>query len=209
MTDRSIGSVRDYYERTVSGHPPGSPRAVDWGSPDAQMLRLQVLLSAMEAMGPQSVCDLGCGLGALLQVIRNAGHDWAYVGIDLAPSMIALADARAPGGGPATFAVGRTPGQADVVVGSGIFNVRPGVTDEDWRRHVDATLGAMVRSARVGVVTNFLPPVTPGHTPASHLHYEDPERVSALVRSLGCRVETLSDYGPFDFTLVAWKELAP
>jgi pyridoxal 5'-phosphate synthase pdxS subunit len=35
--------------------------------------------------------------------------------------MIALADARAPGGGPATFAVGRTPGHADVVVGSGIF----------------------------------------------------------------------------------------
>ncbi len=206
-TERSLAIVRGYYENAVATHPPSSPLAVDWASVEAQSSRLAVLLDATAAMSPGSVCDLGCGVGALLALIRSRGHRWLYTGVDVAPAMIERAT-RAVVDSAAEFVVGGEPTPADVVVASGIFNVRPGLSDEAWQGHVDATLIMMLRAATVGVVANFLPPPSAGWETEPHLYHESPARVSALFRDHGCDVSLITDYGPYDFTLVARKECA-
>ena len=103
-------------------------------------------------LGCASVCDLGCGYGAYLDHLRDAGWEGEYVGIDVTPGMVEAGRARHPG---MRFEVGSAPVPAEAVVASGIFNVRFG-DDDSWRAHVRRTIASMVEVATVGVAFNVL-----------------------------------------------------
>ena len=198
--------MRAYYERAAASHPVGSPRSVDWATEEAQQARLRVILAATAAMSPVSVCDLGCGLGAFRALARASGYPWHYIGVDIAQTMITRAASIACADPAARFVVGAEPLPADVVVASGIFNVRVNAPGAVWRHHVDTTLALMLNAATTGIAVNFLPPASGGREPSPHLHHEDPSRVVALLESSGCWVDVQTDYGPFDFTVIAQKE---
>ena len=62
--------------------------------PTTPSTRAAAQLLVAELEGPGVVIDLGCGAGDLCEPVRAAGFD--YLGVDLSPDMVALAQRRFP-----------------------------------------------------------------------------------------------------------------
>ena len=178
-----LDHVRDYYVERILRHGAG-PAGVDWGDEAAQDSRLAPLAAFVMAADAASVCDVGCGYGALLDMLRAEGFAGSYAGVDIAAEMIDVARERCAADDAATFDVGRWAVKCDLVVASGIFNVRLAASDSGWRRIVDKTLQQFAEVARMGIAVNFLPPPTVP-VERTDLHFEDPARVTALLSGLG------------------------
>lgn len=208
MTEGGLDAERlralvEHFERTFARHGP-TARGVDWRSESAQAERIEILVAELLRSPRASVCDLGCGYGPLLDALRAAGHEGRYSGVDLSGELIGSARTRHAHDREASFRFGSAPGPADFVVASGLFSLRLGVGERAWRAHLDSTLRQMVACASVAVLANFLlSPPLPSFRP--DLHYEDPERVSAVLRAAGASdVRIVTKPGLLDFTAVAY-----
>jgi SAM-dependent methyltransferase len=144
-----LDGVADHYERLLAAHG-ATARGADYRDEASQRVRFGRLDRLV--LGAGSVCDLGCGYGAYLDHLQAQGWAGDYVGIDLTPGMVDAARARHPG---ARFEVGSDPVPAEVVVASGIFNVRYG-DDEAWSALVRRTIDAMWAACTLGVAFNVL-----------------------------------------------------
>lgn len=95
----------------------------------------------VDSLGPRSVLDAGCGTGRVAIELDRRGLD--VVGVDLDPSMLAVASAKAPGirwvhADLATVAVGRA-FEAVVMAGNVMIFVTPGTEEAvmaNLRRHL-------------------------------------------------------------------------
>ena len=93
---------------------------------------------------------------------------------------------------------------ADLVVASGIFNVKLDVADGDWQRYVDETIATLGALARRRLAFNLLPPASSPQLERADLHYADRDAVVALcAATLGADdVAVREDYGLWEFTVV-------
>lgn len=149
------------------------------------------------------MCELGCGYGAYLEHLRHAGYAGRYVGIDIAPEMIGAALAQFPED---RFEVGDAPVPADVVVASGIFNVRGGNDVDAWSVHMDATVDAMWSAAGRGLVFNVLTTDSVPGDRAEDFHYVDvDEFVASLDRLPEATIETRRDFGTHELTVFVYR----
>ncbi|MBK1657963.1 hypothetical protein CKO45_06930 [Paracraurococcus ruber] len=179
-----------------------TPLGVDWTCMPTQHLRHLQLLRLCDTTAPATVNDLGCGYGALLELLEDRHPGWAvdYCGVDVAAAMVRAARRRWRGRPATRFATGAAPPRgADYGLASGIFNVR---LDHDlivWEAMVAATLAALARTSRRGFAVNLLlPPAKPG------LYAAPPERWAAHCRDrLGLVVEVVAGYGLPEATLIA------
>ena len=196
--------VRDYYSGTIERHGP-TPLGVDWPNAASQYLRFVQLLKACDFRKPFSLNDLGCGYGAVLEYLamRHAETDIAYRGIDISPSMVAVARERWAGIGRAKFAVGQRCGEtADYSLASGVFNVRLGHPVPDWEVYIQSILADMCASSRIGFAVNFMLPHDNEPT-EDELYRTEPRRWLGYCRNeLGCSVRLLRGYGLREFTLL-------
>ena len=130
MSEQQIlDRVERYYSGRFAAHG-ATAQGVDWNSPESQEVRFAQLALACPPNEPFTLLDYGCGYGALLPYLRERGHDVSYVGFDLSLAMLEHARERFAGDSGATFAgPDDTLVPADVVVASGIFNVRMDVDD--------------------------------------------------------------------------------
>lgn len=191
-----------HFEQALARHGP-TARGVDWRTESDQVARNEMLAAEIMATPESPVCDLGCGYGALLDQLRACGYGGRYTGIDASSDMIGAASARNAEDPRASFHVGTAPEPADIVVASGLFSWHLGVNRGQWVAHVDATLGRMVEAASSAVLVNFLARTALVNlTP--HLHYDDPDRVGAVLLAAGARkVRIVTRAGLRDFTVVA------
>src|SRR3989339_1295714 len=72
---------------------------VFWKDSDGQILRLELLLQTVaqeDLNGPITINDLGCGYGALFDLVKNEPmmRGGRYIGYDISPEMIATAKAQ-------------------------------------------------------------------------------------------------------------------
>ena len=194
-----LGPVAAHFERTLHEHGP-TARGADWRDEASRDERFRQLDRLALEPGVESVCELGCGWGAYLEHLRQMGYTGRYVGVDITPAMIGAALARFPED---RFELGADPRPADVVVASGIFNVRTGNDDAVWAAHVDQTVDAMWAVAAHGLVFNVLTlDGAPGDR-APHFHYVDVDAfVAGLGRLAGATVEARRDYGAHELTLL-------
>lgn len=194
--------IVEHFERTFARHG-ASARGVDWRGESAQAERLEILVAEILSTPEASVCDLGCAYGPLLDALRAAAHTGRYVGVDISSDLIQAAAERHGGDTRASFRVGAAPQPADLIVASGLFSLRLGAGDREWREHVDATLGLMVRCARRAVLVNFLlAGALPQATP--HLYFDDPKRITGVLLDSGATdVRIVTKPGLADFTAVA------
>jgi SAM-dependent methyltransferase len=87
----------DPYRDAVRAHG-GGFEATLWGSPETQRLRFDVLTSmiTLDALRGSRVLDLGCGDGALAQVLCiELRLGVSYIGLDAMPEMVEAARAKA------------------------------------------------------------------------------------------------------------------
>ena len=90
--------------------------------------------------------------------------------------------------------------------GSGIFNVRNDIGDEEWRAYILQTLKAMSASSRKGFAFNALTSYSDAHLMRRELYYSNPlEMFNYYKINFSKNVALLHDYDLYDFTILVKK----
>jgi SAM-dependent methyltransferase len=207
VTDADIhAEIASYYAAKLAQHGE-TARGVDWNSEAGQEGRFEQLAKVLPSEGAFSVNDVGCGYGALLDFLAARYPSFDYCGCDISIEMIRAARARHPDKPRAVFAHGdQPPAVADFGLASGIFNVRLGHGDSEWRRYIDATLDVLDRTSRLGFAFNCLSAHCDPPMMRAQLYYADPAALFEHCRQrYSRRVALLHDTTPFEFTILVRK----
>ena len=123
--------------------------------------------------------------------------------------MIRTAEQRNQNSTQARFVLSSEPDQvADYGVASGIFNVRLGRSDDEWRSYLEATLDVLDRTSRIGFAFNCLTSYSDADKMRDYLYYADPCVLFDLCKHRYSRdVALLHDYGLYEFTILVRKQL--
>lgn len=201
-----LTEVADYYSEKLAQHGE-TPRGVDWNGEESQELRFEQLCKIIDGRRQFSLNDLGCGYGALHDFLAGCFSGFSYSGIDVSESMIMAAEHRHRGMPQARFVLSSEPdGIADYGVASGIFNVRLGRSDAEWRRYVEATLDILDRTSRIGFSFNCLTSYSDAEKMRDYLYYVDPCTLFDLCKRRYSRnVALLHDYELYEFTILVRK----
>ncbi|MEW5733651.1 MAG: class I SAM-dependent methyltransferase [Thermodesulfobacteriota bacterium] len=169
-----------------------------WKYMAAPRLRRKRILSLVSALSPASVCDFGCGDGALLHTIQKRRPDVRLCGVDLSPAQVeknstvhpeiawVSADASLPG------LARRLPFSPELAISSEVIEhlTRPGDYLENIREALRPQ-GALIlstQSGRVGETERYV-----GHV----RHYEGHEIADLLRRAGFSRVRAWNEGWPF------------
>jgi SAM-dependent methyltransferase len=198
--------VADYYAAKLAEYGE-TPQGVDWNSEESQVLRFEQLNKVIDASLGFSLNDLGCGYGALFDYLRSRYRDFTYNGCDVSDSMIRAAQNRYAHHPNARFFVAAKPPEtADYGIASGIFNVRLGRNDAEWRDYLEDTLDGLDRTSRKGFAFNCLTSYSDADKMRNYLYYADPCALFDLCKRRYSRyVALLHDYGLYEFTILVRK----
>lgn len=200
-------AVAGYYSRALEEHG-ATHRGVDWSSRASQELRFQTLLDGIDWTGRPTLLDYGCGFGAMAHYIDDLGVECDYVGYDIAPAMIDAAvrshglhdDRRF------TSDAGELE-PADIVVASGIFNVKLEIPRTNWAHHAGDTIARLGALARRRLAFNMLPAASAQELERDDLYYANADAVVRYCRAvIGGEVALREDYGLWEFTVVVTRD---
>lgn len=201
-----LTEVADYYSEKLALHGE-TPKGVDWNGEGSQTLRFEQLCKLINGQDRFSLNDLGCGYGALHGFLGSRFSGFSYSGIDVSESMVLSAQQRYQGADNARFVLSSEPDCiADYGVASGIFNVRLGRSDAEWREYVEATLDILDRTSSFGFSFNCLTSYSDAEKMRDYLYYADPCALFDLCKRRYSRnVALLHDYGLYEFTILVRK----
>ncbi|OEJ65698.1 class I SAM-dependent methyltransferase [Magnetovibrio blakemorei] len=177
---------------------------VFWKDKDGQELRYELLLQAIEEQdlnGPITVNDLGCGYGALFdlmadQPMMQGGH---YYGYDISPKMIS--EAQAHHADPrATFIESPVATMtADYSFVSGTYNMNFGARRDIWNDYVQTSLKRLWDKTTKVMAFNMLD--ASSEQRMLDLFYADKKMYLEFALTLSPEVEIVDDYPLDDFTI--------
>lgn len=201
--DAILRDVGNYYTGKIEEHGATS-KGVDWNSEDSQRLRFINLLKVTEGLSKYSLLDLGCGYGALLEMLAADERLDAYLGFDISEAM--LSKARELYGSDQRVRFCQELNESDncdVVLASGIFNVKLGHSEKDWKNYVYEQLNFMRTHASKGIAFNMLTSYSDKEYMREDLFYADPcEIFDYCKRNYSRHVALLHDYGLYEFTIL-------
>ena len=202
-----LTEVAEYYTTKLAEHGE-TPLGVDWNGKEGQTLRFEQLCKIIDTKNHFSINDLGCGYGALYDFLMNKYDEPSYLGVDVSDGMIKAAEQRYKYQPRARFVLSSEPSQvADFGVASGIFNVRMGRSDDEWRSYLEATLDVLDRTSRVGFAFNCLTSYSDKDKMRDYLYYADPCVLFDLCKRRYSRnVALLHDYDLYEFTILLRKQ---
>lgn len=208
LSDKQLlDEVSDYYTQKLAMHGE-TPKGVDWNGADSQQLRFLQLCRLIQNE-QFSIADLGCGYGAMFDYLRTRFDDFSYVGVDISEAMIEAAQKRYLHQNAARFVTANCPDEVtDYAVASGIFNVRLGRSDSEWKAYLVDTLDVLAGSSRHGFAFNCLTSYSDAPFMRSDLYYADPCWLFDLCkRRYSKNVTLLHDYDLYEFTILVRKSL--
>jgi SAM-dependent methyltransferase len=205
LVERTLAHYRDKF--AAHGD---TPLGVDWNGPESQRLHFEQLLRLLPESGGFSLNDLGCGYGALLDVLVGRYRDVRYRGYDLNADMIVAASKRFDQHPNATFEVADRPlEKADFGVASGIFTLRLGRDDEQCLSDMQASLDVLDQTSGLGFGFNCLTSWSDPDRMRDYLYYPDPcVLFERCMRRYARNVALLHDYGLYAFTILVRKSTA-
>lgn len=203
-----LTEVADYYSEKLAQHGE-TPRGVDWNGEGSQVLRFEQLCKIIDSRSQFTLNDLGCGYGALYDFLSGRYSGFSYSGIDVSENMIRSAEQHHQGMPQARFVLASEPDAiADYGVASGIFNVRLGRSDTEWRTYVEAVLDILDHTSRIGFSFNCLTSYSDAEKMRDYLYYADPCALFDLCKRRYSRnVALLHDYGLYEFTILVRRML--
>lgn len=203
-----LHEISNYYSEKLAAHGE-SPKGVDWNGEESQALRFDQLTKILHEKDKFSINDLGCGYGALVDYLNKKYAGFEYGGCDISADMINAAQGRNQDVQTARFYVSAVPdAMADYGVASGIFNVRLGRTDAEWKEYLWQTLDTLDQSSRCGFSFNCLTSYSDADKKRDYLYYANPlELFDYCKRKYSRHVALLHDYGLYEFTILVRKQL--
>jgi SAM-dependent methyltransferase len=204
---RILSRVGEYYESTLARHG-ASPRGVDWSSAASQQLRFAQLVRLLDPPALGSVNDYGCGYGALLDHLRQAGFRGRYCGFDVAPPMVASARSLHATDESCSFVEDESVLEpADYTFCSGVLNVKLDLPAGQWDLHLLDTLDRLRALSRRGFAFNALSDSAEPARKRPDLYYADPLALfDHCRRGYSRQVALLHDYELWEFTIVVRLE---
>ncbi|MBF0247281.1 MAG: methyltransferase domain-containing protein [Alphaproteobacteria bacterium] len=198
-----LGVLGHLYDHTLKKHGPSAP-GVLWKDADAQVLRLEVLLSTVGAEdlnGPITVNDLGCGYGALFDLLKDDPmmRDGRYFGYDISPAMVRAARARHADPRAAFFESPVATERADYSFVSGAYNMNLGADTNMWGDYVRNNLTRLWERTGKALAFNMLD--SRAKTRIDDLYYADAATFLDFAKSLSPHVEYVDDYPLDEFTI--------
>ncbi len=200
--DDPLAPIASYYDGRLRAHG-ATPQGVDWRDAGGQVRRFQELLRGLDREDLGSIADLGCGYGALAAFVHETIGPIPYTGYDISGAMLAAAReqcAHLPG---VRFRRAAVPlERADVIVASGIFNVRLDADNDRWQEQVRQTIRAMVAQADRAVAFNCLTAFSDADRKEPRLWYPDPgQMLNWCLGEFGRHVALWHDSGLYEFTV--------
>ena len=203
MPSNLTDSVSDYYSNKLENFG-ASPKGVDWNGAESQEIRFKQLSKIFSDLDNFSVCDLGCGYGAMYSFLESKAKDFHYVGVDISEAMLIAAKANLKNKTNTSFSQNIndiTP--VDYVVASGIFNVKLDFSVKQWEQYILETISDMHHASKRGFAFNCLT----SHSDATHmkekLYYGDPAFfLSHVLEKYSKNVTLLHGYGLYEFTVL-------
>ena len=205
--NRLLADVATYYSDKLAQHGE-SPRGVDWNGEEGQTLRFEQLCKVVTTSGQFSLNDLGCGYGALHNFLLSKFDSFLYAGVDVSESMVQTAVQRHKSFSNARFVLAGEPDKvADYGVASGIFNVRLGRSDAEWREYLETILNVLDRTSCLGFSFNCLTSYSDEDKMQDYLYYADPcVLFDFCKRRYSRNVALLHDYDLYEFTILVKKQ---
>jgi SAM-dependent methyltransferase len=201
------GSVQRYYTSKLQDFGP-TPRGVDWRDGASQVNRFDVLLQVVGDRGDVDLLDFGCGYGALLDHPTIVKQCATYVGLDISSEMIETARRVHRSCGVQhpqhEFKVADSVnGKHEVVVASGIFNVKLATPDAAWKAYIWDTIRMIADQTTAALAYNCLSSRSDSGKRREDLHYADQSEHVSFLSELGFETEVADDYGLYEFTIFA------
>jgi len=194
MNDAEIQAVLARYSDRLRELGP-VPEALGW-TKGRHVLRYHLLLEPWH-LSTERVLDFGCGFGDMYAYCREHLPDVAYEGFDLNPALVDIGRARYPAArlSAGDALRGDLSGQWDIIVASGVFNLR---LSDNWE-FIQAAFDWFARHARRGFAANFLSDRVDYRL--DHTYHADPCKILELAYRYSNRVMLRNDYMPFEFTV--------
>lgn len=200
-------NAEEFYNERVRNYGPNS-KTVGWRDETQQNHRFEVLLDGLN-LADAKVLDIGCGLGDLVNFLRNKNINIdSYLGIDVSGEMIKLAKELHPD---MKYDFVHTPfsdfwfsTKFDYMVMSGALNLRNDLGDYD--RIKDFFSFAKNFLTPTGFVcANFLSDEV-DYMQVHHQHYNAQSTVDFLKEEWS-NVRLIEDYGLYEFTIQAQQKV--
>lgn len=214
MPDDPTRELLRFYDQQLEAHG-DTARGAGWPNERDRLTRFDVMLETARALvggGRFRLVDLGCGTGELLRRARAVGlDDVDYTGVDRSRAAVDAASAKFPSAvfhcldvGTASQAELRTAVDCDVLVSSGLFTLRRGLSQEEMTAFLRKVVRAVWPHVRVGMVFNVM---------SKHVDWEREDlfhvgfdEMAALLRPLvGRQIGFRADYGLYEYVTYARK----
>jgi len=196
---------QDYIDRynqrlNVFGY---SPETLGWGKNGRQDIRFSVLSQPIIINKNCSVLDIGCGFADLYLFLINNGWSGRYVGVDIVPSLLAIAKDKYPNIELYNYDIeqSRNIGKFDYVVASGVFNAKLNGTNNE--QHIISSLKDMFDMANEMVCLDFMSSYVDFQKEGSW--HTDPVWLINQITKLTKRFSIRHDYMPFEFAAFLYK----
>ena len=201
-----LSTVSDYYTNRVQEFGE-TPQGVDWNGEAGQVIRFEQLMKVVDRENPFTIIDLGCGYGAMYEWMGENYQDFSYLGIDISQDMVSSASRLY--GQNSNFEVAcseNLESQADYLVASGIFNVKLGQPESDWKQYILDTLESMNNATHKGFSFNCLTSYSDADKMRPDLHYANSLELFDFCKTNYSRnVALLHDYELYEFTILVKK----
>jgi SAM-dependent methyltransferase len=192
--------VSDYYTSKVKQFGADS-KGVDWNSKESQYLRFEKLAKILDVDQHFSVLDFGCGTGEFVKFLNQKKLSFNYFGFDISDEMIRVSR-EIHFGSNIKFSNQISDSSFDYVIGSGIFNVKMGFSDNQWHQYILETLDRFNRFSLKGFSFNVLTIYSDLEKRRPDLHYADPLYLFDYCKKNYSRFVTLvHDYPLYEFTI--------
>jgi SAM-dependent methyltransferase len=185
----------------------GGIKAVDWKSVEAQYNRFEQLLKVVDFSKPFTINDYGCGDGELINFLIARDGEFEYFGFDVSSAMLETARANHADKENCRFASDVADlREADYTVASGVFNLKFGVGDEEWKFYMLEKVNELAFLSRKGFAFNALTSYSDPEFQRADLYYADPLFwFDYCKRNISKHVALLHDYPEYDFTILVRK----
>lgn len=207
MKDVNISEILlEHYRSTFLLH--GSTiQGVDWGDNEhAAIQRQEKMLEVVRGSGSSTLLDVGCGFGALAEIIEARSLPLIYSGIDVVEEMILAARQKQPN---LKFICGdilaTELGGFDYVVCNGVLTQKMGASTLAMNQFANRLIKKMYDIANVGIAFNVMS--THVNFQRDNLYYRNPSEILAWCMSeLTPHVRLDSAYQPwFEYTVYLYK----
>jgi SAM-dependent methyltransferase len=199
--------LRDHYRNTYVKHGPNS-KGMDWGDKEwAALLRQTKMLEVIKAPGEYSLLDVGCGYGALADLIAVKKLHLKYTGIDIVEEMINEGERRHPD---QTFICGDIMdieiGKYDFVVCNGILTQKLSASTLEMNQFAHKLIKKLFDASKCGVAFNIMS--TYVNYQKDNLYYRNPAELLAWCMSeLTPHIKLDSAYDLwYEYTVYLYKD---